>query len=78
MNLKCGRLPKAGAFLSSHRRNQSHRERLQLRNNLVPALMDPLLTLAFNNDAEDTVAIILLAVILAIGCQSRLLWAEGR
>ena len=47
-------------------------------NNLVPARMDPLLTLAFNNDAEDTVAIILLAVILAIGCQSRLLRAEGR
>lgn len=47
-------------------------------NNSVLTLMDPLHTLAFDDDTEETVAIILLVVILACGYQSRLLRAEGR
>ena len=40
--------------------------------------MDPLLMLAFDDDVEETIAIILLVIILACGYQSRLLRAEGR
>ena len=43
-----------------------------------PCIMDPLLTLAFDDDFEETVGITLLLTIMACGQLSRLLRAEGR